>query len=182
MTRARSALGFVIVAALALAAGYWAGLYFKPAAPPVAGEGASGAFVDFSLPDLSGRTRRLEEWRGQPLVLNFWATWCPPCREEIPLLIDAQKRYTPAGVRVVGVALDQPEPVNDYARRFGINYPVLIADDNTLDVMTRYGNVSGALPYTVLIDAEGRVRSVKLGAFQRKELEELIDRLLPTPP
>src|SRR6266516_878077 len=95
--------GFLVAAALtALAAGYGGFQWFSHRQS----QEAATVLVDFSLPDLDGKTRWLSEWRGRVIVLNFWATWCAPCREEIPMLIELQKRHEDHGVRIVGVALD----------------------------------------------------------------------------
>ncbi len=168
----------VIVAAAvgvaALVAGYWVAQ--RQHAPA-----ADSAFIDFALFDTRGTERTLSAWRGQTIVLNFWATWCAPCREEIPLLIDIQKRYAARGVQVVGVAIDRPDAVVAYAARFGMNYPVLLADARTFDLLTAYGNHAGALPFTVVIDPAGGISRRKLGAFRAAELEQTILNTINAP-
>ncbi len=171
ITRNLLLLGAALVA---LAAGYYAALWLR--APAV--DTAPGATVEFTLPDLDGRERRLAEWRGRVVVLNFWATWCPPCREEIPLFISLQKRHGARGLQFLGVALDRPEEVRRYAAEIGMNYPTLLSGDNTLELMQRYGNRGGSLPYSVVIDRDGRVVARKLGAYRRVELESILSPLL----
>lgn len=166
--RFRTVLVVAAVALIAAAAGYWTAHT----------RSASGDFIDFVLTDLDGRPRRLSDWRGQPIVLNFWATWCAPCREEIPLLIEAQKRYAARGLRVVGVAIDQRADVAAFSARHRINYPVLLADDQTFDILAQYGNRTGALPYTVVFSAGGDVVHRKLGAFHQVDLEQVLASLL----
>ncbi|MBI3571103.1 MAG: TlpA family protein disulfide reductase [Gammaproteobacteria bacterium] len=129
---------------------------------------------EFKLPDLTGTPRSLSEWRGQVLVLNFWATWCPPCREEIPLFIDLQKRHGRDGLQFLGVAIDRQEDVVSYVAEIGMNYPTLVADDNGMELMRSYGNRMGSLPYSVIIDRDGQVVARKLGAFRGQELENLL--------
>src|SRR6266487_3787409 len=119
-----------LVAFAALMAGYFA---FQRLFQPQP-EQAGAALIDFSLPYLSGRERWISEWQGRPLVLNFWATWCGPCREEIPLLIKAQKRYRDRGAKIggpqiVGIAIDDRASVAGFAKEMGINYPLLIAEE-----------------------------------------------------
>lgn len=160
------------VGALALAAGYGSALWLRP--PPPTPDNASQAPVDFTLTDIAGRERRLSEWRGRPIVINFWATWCAPCREEIPLFVDAQQRYRAHGLQIVGIALDQPADAAQFAAKFGISYPTLIADTQTLDLMNRYGNPVGSLPYTVMLRADGVVVHRKLGAFRPAELDQAL--------
>jgi thiol-disulfide isomerase/thioredoxin len=111
-------------------------------------------------------------------VLNFWATWCPPCREEIPLLIALQKKRAAEGLQVVSVAIDNETAVRPYRQSAGINYPVLMGGDEALDLVARYGNSMGALPFTVIIDRGGAIAARKLGAFTRNELESLVEPLL----
>jgi len=130
------------------------------------------------LANLSGGTETLEQWRGRVLVVNFWATWCAPCREEIPLFIQMQKRYGARGLQFVGVAIDQREPVAAFQREFGMNYPVLLGGLEAMELMRSTGNRTGVLPYTLVIDRAGQVASSKLGGLKEDELESLIKRLL----
>ena len=170
-------IGLVAVAALAaLAAGFFASQWLRDAESPEAG----AALVDFALPDLAGKQRWLSEWQGKVIVLNFWATWCIPCKEEMPLLMDLHTRYQDRGVAVLGVALDTPSAVAQFARELKIRYPLLIADENGLALMARYGNSRGALPYTVIIGTDGAIAAKKLGAFRGNELRTLVEGLVTT--
>lgn len=128
--------------------------------------------------NLSGGTETLGQWRGRVLVVNFWATWCAPCREEIPLFIRMQKHYGARGLQFVGVAIDQREPVAAFQREFGMNYPVLLGGPEAMALMRSTGNRMGVLPYTLIIDRAGRVASSKLGGVKEDQLERLILRLL----
>lgn len=136
--------------------------------PPVA---APAATTDFALRDLAGKTHSLASWHGKVVLLNFWATWCPPCRREIPLFIDLQRRYQKQGLQIVGISIDNPEAVARYWQEMKINYPLLIADETTYELMAAYGNRQGGLPYSVLITADGQIAGVKIGAYHRAELE-----------
>jgi len=111
-------------------------------------------------------------------VLNFWATWCPPCREEIPLLIDLQKKHAAEGLQVVSVAIDNKTAVMLYRQSAGINYPILMGGDDALDLIASYGNRMGSLPFTVIIDRSGAIAVRKLGAFTWIELESLVKPLI----
>ena len=102
-----------------------------------------------SFADLDGKTRQLVEWTGKVLVCNFWATWCAPCREEIPLLVAAREKYGSAGVEIVGIAVDNAAKVRDFSLSFRISYPILLAEAGGLEMMRQLGNSSGGLPYTV---------------------------------
>jgi peroxiredoxin len=139
---------------------------------------APAATTDFALRDLAGKTHSLASWRGKVVLLNFWATWCPPCRREIPLFIDLQRRYESQGLQIVGISIDNPEAVARYWQEMKINYPLLIADETTYELMAAYGNRQGGLPYSVLIAADGQIAGVKIGAYHRAELEAALKPFL----
>lgn len=132
----------------------------------------------FQLTDLEGKLRNINEWDGKVILLNFWATWCPPCRKEIPAFIDLQEKYGPSGFQVIGVAIDQPSLVEAYSDGMGINYPLLVGNDDAINVGTEYGNRLGLLPYSVIINHEGMIRFIKKGEVTREEVEEMIIPLL----
>jgi len=157
-----------------------------PAPGAAAGESAAGELTesasvlhrlrpDFSLRDLDGTPRGPEEWAGSVLVVNFWATWCAPCREEIPLLIDLERRRP--GVRVVGIALDTASSVQAFAKELGIGYPLLL-DDLEGSTMRRYGNRIGVIPFTVFVRRDGVVAHVRAGALEAEELDRVAAALL----
>jgi thiol-disulfide isomerase/thioredoxin len=131
---------------------------------------------EFILADLAGAPRRVTEWDGKVLIINFWATWCSPCRKEIPMLVGLQEHYGRAGMQLIGVALDEPSSVQAYSKAMGINYPILIGDSGTL--VNSYGNNLGALPYTVIIGRDSKIALVKLGELSREETEKAIRALL----
>jgi len=128
--------------------------------------------------DLSGAKRTLREWQGRVLVCNFWATWCAPCREEIPMLVAVRGAFAAKGAEVVGIGIDQASKVDEFAKTYGITYPVLIADARAMELMSRLGNGPGGLPYTVVLDRLGAVVHRRLGALARAELEEVLKGLL----
>ena len=130
-----------------------------------------------SFLDLDGKTRKLAEWRGKVLVCNFWATWCAPCREEIPLFIAAREKYGSAGVEIVGIAIDNASKVRDFSASFKIPYPLLLAKADGLDVMRQLGNNSGGLPYTVVTDRQGALVHRKLGALKEADLDAILKPL-----
>lgn len=138
---------------------------------PGSGESAlrTGAF-----PDLNGQVRRLSEWRGRVLVCNFWATWCAPCREEIPVLMTARAKYASTGLEIVGIALDNATNVRQFAATYKISYPVLLADADGLDLMRALGNSGGGLPYTVVANRQGGVVHRKLGALKEADLDAIL--------
>lgn len=140
--------------------------------------GGAAALREASFADLSGRPRRLSEWQGRVLVLNFWATWCAPCREEIPLLMATREKYSPNGLEIVGIAIDLAAKVGEYARSMGISYPILVAGAGGLDLMRKLGNAAGGLPYTVFVDRRGGIAQRKLGALRRPELEAAVSKII----
>ena len=131
-----------------------------------------------SFADQRGKSRRLVEWRGKALVVNFWASWCTPCREEIPLLNAAQQQHESRGLQVVGIAIDNAANVGEFTRKIPISYPVLIADASGIDLMRELGNRAGGLPFNVLLDRQGRLVARKLGAYSAPELQAALDELL----
>ncbi len=124
----------------------------------------------FSLPDLQGHIRNIKEWDGKFIVLNFWATWCPPCRKEIPEFIELQKEYADSGLQFIGVAIDNTISVDQFALEMGINYPNLIAEMSGIDLARQYGNTMGALPYSVIINPKGEIIVRQLGILHSEKI------------
>lgn len=139
--------------------------------------GAS-ALLSARFPDLSGRPRQLSEWLGQVLLCNFWATWCAPCRAEMPLLDALQRQYGANGVQVVGIAADNAAKVREYLREIRIGFTILVAEAAAIPLMRAAGNSAGALPFTAMLDREGRLRHRKLGAYTEPELQREVATLL----
>ena len=133
---------------------------------------------EFSQQDLDGELRHVAEWDGQVLVMNFWASWCRPCLQEIPMLVRFQGQFLEQGVRVLGLAMDEATAARKFADRFGINYPVLTDAMETLRVLELYGNDSGVLPYTVVVDRQGKVTHMRLGELQEQELIDMVSAAL----
>lgn len=130
----------------------------------------------FSLPDLGGERVEAERFAGRAMLVNFWATWCAPCRREMPVLQAASRQYGDS-LAVVGIALDDPDPVAAFVEELGIEYTILVGQDEVLDVQSEWGNRVGAMPYTVLVDGEGMVRWRHYGEVTAEELDEALDGL-----
>jgi len=124
--------------------------------------------------DLEGRGRRLIDWQGRALLCNFWATWCAPCREEVPLLIAAKQQQPANGTEIVGIGLDSADKIREFAANFKINYPVLVADATAINLLRQLGNSAGALPFTVLLDRNGALAYRHLGILSRQDLDRLL--------
>ena len=156
-----------------------AGLYFLHRHH---GPASTGATVieprlapDFSLPQLSGQQLHLSDYRGKLVLLDFWATWCDPCREEIPHFVELQDKYRDQGLQIIGISMDDsPEPVRDFYQRFKMNYPVVMGDAATGEL---YGGILG-LPIAFLIDRDGRIYSKHVGATDIAVFEREIAPLL----
>lgn len=133
---------------------------------------------NFTLPDLEGVAHQFSEWDGKVRVLNFWATWCPPCRKETPMFVDMQDKLGEKGLQFIGVAIDDKQKVQDFMDTFGVNYPMLIGAEDAIDVAEQYGNRMGALPYTVVINREGTIVYAQGGEMTRQKTESIINPLL----
>jgi len=132
----------------------------------------------FSLPDLQGQTHTSSEWDGKVVIVNFWATWCPPCIRELPTFIKLQERYAERGIQFVGIALDDQQEVQHFVDEMGINYPVLLGNQEVIMVAQRFGNRLGALPFTAVIDREGYIKWRHAGEMHEKKAEQIILSLL----
>jgi peroxiredoxin len=133
---------------------------------------------DFSLTDLSGRNLRLSDYRGKVVVLDFWATWCDPCKQEIPHFIEMQSKYTSQGLQVLGVSMDDDEPpVREFQQKFKMNYPVALGSPELAD---QYGGILG-LPITFVIDRNGRIAARHVGATDASVIEAEVQKLLAQP-
>jgi len=163
----RSNLLIILIAIIGALLGLGVGTYFNQ--PRVAGMPAGtevlapgGQLADLQLPGTNGTAHRLGDWHGKLVLVNFWATWCGPCREEMPLLDAAAKKYAHAGFAVVGVAIDDPDAVADFLKTERVGYPILIGGD---DALTTAGDTAGVLPYSLLIGPDGKMITLRAGSF-----------------
>jgi len=129
-----------------------------------------------SLPDSHGQEQALSQWQGEVLVLNFWATWCPPCREEIPDFMALHTQYQSRKVAFVGIAIDNAGAVAAFLRETNIPYPILIGEGEAQALAQTLGDASGALPYTIVIDHAGRIVLSHLGRLPRARLEAILEQ------
>jgi cytochrome c biogenesis protein CcmG, thiol:disulfide interchange protein DsbE len=133
---------------------------------------------DFTLPQLDGGDLRLSAYRGKVVLLDFWATWCDPCREEIPHFVELQQRYASSGLQIIGVSMDDSsDPVRPFYQQFHMNYPVVMGTAQTGEL---YGGVLG-LPITFLIGRDGRIYAKHIGATSLEAFEKEIRSLLQKP-
>ncbi len=133
---------------------------------------------EFTLSDLSGRQHSIKEWQGKVLVINFWATWCPPCLKEMPEFEAMQKEYSQKGLQFIGVAIDDAEPVKDFIANKKITYPILLGQDSGTQLAHSLGNIVNTVPFTVIVDKKGQVVKTHMGELSRSALLEIVTPLL----
>jgi len=171
--------GLLLLAATgALAAGVGVAVNWWRTEPGAVPDSATEALFSASFPDPDGRAQPLAQWRGRPLVVNFWATWCPPCVEEMPDLQVVRSAYRDRGVEVIGIGIDNPRKIAEFRDRHGLTLPLLVAGVGGSDLNRALGNTGGALPYTVLIGADGRIRERHLGQVKPEQLRRWLDAAL----
>lgn len=141
---------------------------------PVVDEEQLSTVPDFNYADLSGKQRFSNEWKAKVLVLNFWASWCPPCREETPLFVELQEQYQSNNVKFVGIAVDDVEPVQEFADTYGVNYPILMGDIKAITLSRKLGNRFEGLPFTVVAAPGGKVLLTHAGGMTREQLEPVL--------
>ncbi|MCQ8116713.1 TlpA family protein disulfide reductase [Methylomonas rosea] len=163
------------IAFIALVAGLFARQYLA-----VAETNKPAPQLNFSLPDLADKPQSVTQWQGKILIINFWATWCPPCLKEIPEFIKLQDEYKDKGVQFVGIAIEDKQPVEDYLKRIKINYPVLIGGEGATMLAQQLGNVINTVPFTVIINQQGQIMHHQLGELTREKVLEVIGPLLTT--
>lgn len=176
------AISSLLMASTILALAYFlmTGAETSPVATPVTARQLD-AFHATALPDLDGRIQPLEQWRGKVLVVNYWATWCPPCLEEMPMFSTLQKRYADRGVQFVGIANDDAGKVREFARKTPVAYPLLIGGFDSFAMTVELGNTAMGLPFTVVLDRDGKVHEAMLGGVHQEKLTRLLDVLAQRP-
>lgn len=190
MSRLPQSALIVLVAIAAGALGYWTSRSGAPIIRPLATSAQSAGpdsvapeegarLLAVTLPDADGRPHALADLAGQVVVANFWATWCPPCRKEIPDFSEVSRRYHDRGVRFVGLSLDNAEQVAAFRDEMQVPYPLLIGDGSTVALAAALGNPAGALPFTVILDRRGQIRHLSVGGLSKSDLEGKISALLP---
>ena len=131
-----------------------------------------------NLPDAAGKSEPLAQWAGKVLVVNFWATWCEPCREEMPRFVELQKEYGDKGLQFVGIAVDEADKVRRFTSEINLNYPALVGGYGAIELSKSLGNAVGALPFTVVLNRSGSIVHTQLGPLKSPELRALIGQLL----
>jgi thiol-disulfide isomerase/thioredoxin len=132
----------------------------------------------FSLPDLQKHERSISEWDGKVIVINFWATWCPPCIREIPVFMALQEQYAEQGVQFIGIAIDNWDAVEMFVNEKNINYPILVGKQKGIAIAVDFGNDRAVLPFTAIIDRQGKIVLRHLGEFDQQDVKNAILPLL----
>lgn len=171
----KNSLYFIPLALAALASGMWLAQTHYAPEPPAPSKAAALWQLDF--PDVQGQPQALSQWRGQVLVLNFWASWCAPCRDEIPDFVALHTQHQPQGVEFVGIAIDNAASVAQFLRHTPVNYPILIGEGAALGLARHLGNPNAALPYTIVLDREGNIVLSHLGRLPRATLEATLRKI-----
>jgi len=167
---------FAAVGLLALLAGTALWLGSRSETPGTSAGGPSPpALLAAGFVDTQGRTQSLGQFQGKILVVNFWATWCAPCREEMPAFVRLQARWGPRGVQFIGLSGEEAAPVERFGKELGINYPLWIGGDAVGELSKRLGNRLGVLPHTVLIDSQGRVLESRVGPYSESLMEQRLE-------
>jgi len=166
-----TALAFCLALSIAIALRYFAETSNKP---------NSADLYAAKLPDISGTMQDLGQYQHKIIIVNFWATWCSPCREEMPELIALQQSYRDKNVVVLGIALDEPAQVAQYLKDTPVNYPIVAAETAGSMLSEQLGNDKGVLPYTVIIDADGKIVSTHFGRITKAIIEASIQPLVST--
>lgn len=170
----------LIIAVLATAAGLYSSRHNLSApaqSADAAPSGAVGKLLALELPDTTGKNQPLSQWKGQVLVVNFWATWCPPCRKEMPAFSAISQKYADKGVQFVGISIDTDENVRKFQAATPVAYPLVVAPPSVVSLSEELGNHSQALPFTLIIDRRGAVGLVKVGTLSEQELERKLAEL-----
>ena len=145
--------------------------------PPQAAKLEVATHPAFSLPDLEGTPRDFAEWDGKHRLLNFWATWCAPCRREIPLLVAFQDQHGDAGFQVLGIAVDFPEQVTSYAEQTEFNYPILVGQQDAMAVAESSGIEFIGMPFTMFVASDGEYIGAYIGELHQSHLDDIMTRL-----
>lgn len=179
MTPVRRALLMAGIGGVAAAAGYFANAWRIGALGPDTEKGdVAAAILGSTLNTLDGAPQALAAWRGRILVINYWATWCAPCREEIPLFVRLQQEYAVKNVQFIGIAIDQADKVRDFAKEFKVDYPLLIAGLDAVELSRKAGNKAGVLPYTLVLDHQGKIAASLVGGISEARMRAQLDPLL----
>ncbi len=130
--------------------------------------------VQFSLQDLDGKTRNIREWSDRRVLINFWATWCVPCRREMPMLQNLYLNKDTYNIEIIGIAVDENESVKDFIYEYGIEFPILIGQSDAYEIMQQLGNTATTLPYTLVVEPDGLITWFKNTELKAEDLPDIL--------
>lgn len=166
----RSTLIFTAVALASAAIGVYVGMARWSTAP--AQDKATAVLFQHSLPDTQDKPQPLSQWQGKTLLVNFWATWCAPCVEEMPELVALQNEAAPKNIQIIGIGIDSATNIKDFSQKHNITYPLYVAGASGTELARQFGNQAGGLPFTVLVSPSGEIQKTYLGRLKMDELKK----------
>jgi thiol-disulfide isomerase/thioredoxin len=178
MSRRNGVLVLLLAGAAALGTGIYVRYGDEAAADAAHSARNATTLLALTLPDPAGREESLAQWRGKLLIVNFWATWCAPCREEMPEFVRLQGEYGAKGLQFVGIAVDDADKVRQFSKEIGLNYPALIGGYGAMELSRALGNRVMALPFTIVVGRDGKVEFTQLGPLKHDQLRRIISQLI----
>lgn len=168
----------VVVVLVCVLAGFWVSqTYWSPSPEGVPSSAPVTQLPDFTLPDLDDRHRSIREWQGRSLIINFWATWCAPCRREMPLLQNLHEQRADGSLRVVGVALDDKDDARRFVEQIGVTYPILYGEDAGARAADSFGDSFVGLPFSAFIAPGGEILALRAGEVDADDLDLLVTEM-----
>lgn len=186
MSNSKNIVTVVIVAAVGLTGGFFVNQYLanQKASEPMphvkrkVDISTPEYRPEFALQDLEDKLRHAKEWDGKVLLINFWATWCPPCVREIPAFVELHDAYKDKGFEIIGIAIDNKQAVIDFIDPMGAEYPILLGEETGIKLSQAYGNRLGVLPYSIIVDRKGKIVSTHRNELTFEMVEKEIKPLL----
>jgi thiol-disulfide isomerase/thioredoxin len=172
----------IVIVVLLIAALLGIGLRYHSSSSPDQPGLSTAALFAATFPDAEGKQQPLKQWQGKILVVNFWATWCPPCREEMPELSQLQEQYRGHNLAVVGISVENVTQIRDFVKTLPVSYPLLAGDMDAMNLGASLGNDKSVLPYTLIIKADGSIAKTHFGRINKALLEQTLLPLITTSP
>lgn len=169
-----------LIALIFAGLGVWVNLLQGPTKPvsTVAASNPTQLFFQSEFPESSSGVQKMAQWQGKPLIINFWASWCPPCIREMPELSAFSRQVRKHGIQVIGVGVDSREHITDFAKAHPVDYPLYIADIAGTELSRQLGNETGGLPFTVLIGSDGKIKKTYSGILNFLQLNQDIQQVI----